>query len=160
MKMQWNHLTVFYLKKSDFFCLFTLIFSVIRGSIVVIMCFFMSRDKEPVKLERWRIIADEGLMKIKSFPHFFHGHYCAPHVRYVVWVWAELIIDFNIWKYPNSAFMFSRVFVRLQTVQWIPDFDFTVSSWKTVIKKHPKSLNISAIFIFPFCFHRRTIKTL
>uniref|UniRef100_A0A3B3HWN5 THAP-type domain-containing protein n=1 Tax=Oryzias latipes TaxID=8090 RepID=A0A3B3HWN5_ORYLA len=50
---------------------------------------------EPVKLERWRIIADEGLMKIKSFPHFFHGHYCAPHVRYVVcvqeaWQWLGL----------------------------------------------------------------------
>ncbi|XP_011476126.1 uncharacterized protein LOC101171580 isoform X1 [Oryzias latipes] len=41
-------------------------------------------DKEPVKLERWRIIADEGLMKIKSFPHFFHGHYCAPHT--VQWI--------------------------------------------------------------------------
>ncbi|RVE69876.1 hypothetical protein OJAV_G00082260 [Oryzias javanicus] len=36
-------------------------------------------DKEPEKFERWRIIADEGLTTIKSFPHFFHGHYCAPH---------------------------------------------------------------------------------
>uniref|UniRef100_A0A8C7X8U3 THAP-type domain-containing protein n=1 Tax=Oryzias sinensis TaxID=183150 RepID=A0A8C7X8U3_9TELE len=38
-----------------------------------------------VKLSLWRIIADEGLMKIKSFPHFFHGHYCAPHMRVLAW---------------------------------------------------------------------------
>ncbi|XP_061905407.1 uncharacterized protein zgc:153292 isoform X1 [Entelurus aequoreus] len=29
------------------------------------------------KPSRWRIIMDEGLMKINSFPHFFHGDYCA-----------------------------------------------------------------------------------
>ncbi|CAJ1076334.1 uncharacterized protein zgc:153292 [Xyrichtys novacula] len=35
-------------------------------------------DKEQNMPERWRIIVDEGLMKIKSFPHFFHGDYCVP----------------------------------------------------------------------------------
>ncbi|XP_017274778.1 uncharacterized protein zgc:153292 isoform X2 [Kryptolebias marmoratus] len=30
------------------------------------------------KMEKWRIIVDERLMKIESFPHFFHGDYCAP----------------------------------------------------------------------------------
>lgn len=28
--------------------------------------------------DKWRIIVDEGLMKINSFPHFFHGDYCVP----------------------------------------------------------------------------------
>ncbi|XP_008327580.1 uncharacterized protein LOC103392678 [Cynoglossus semilaevis] len=28
--------------------------------------------------DKWRIIADEGLMMIESFPHFFHGDYCTP----------------------------------------------------------------------------------
>uniref|UniRef100_A0A3P9H910 THAP-type domain-containing protein n=1 Tax=Oryzias latipes TaxID=8090 RepID=A0A3P9H910_ORYLA len=67
------------------------------------VCLHLSHDflltlivHKPVKLERWRIIADEGLMKIKSFPHFFHGHYCAPHVCCVVWVqeaWQWLGLD-------------------------------------------------------------------
>ncbi|XP_038562001.1 uncharacterized protein zgc:153292 isoform X1 [Micropterus salmoides] len=35
-------------------------------------------DKEPQKIDKWRIIVDEGLMKIESFPHFFHGDYCVP----------------------------------------------------------------------------------
>ncbi|XP_026181206.1 uncharacterized protein LOC113141171 isoform X2 [Mastacembelus armatus] len=35
-------------------------------------------DKDPKKPEKWRIIVDEGLMKIESFPHFFHGDYCVP----------------------------------------------------------------------------------
>lgn len=36
-------------------------------------------DKDPKKSnDKWRIIVDEGLMKIESFPHFFHGDYCAP----------------------------------------------------------------------------------
>ncbi|XP_070837462.1 uncharacterized protein [Chaetodon trifascialis] len=35
-------------------------------------------DKDPKKSDRWRIIVDEGLMKIESFPHFFHGDYCVP----------------------------------------------------------------------------------
>ncbi|KAM6904683.1 uncharacterized protein FYW49_014750 [Xenentodon cancila] len=39
---------------------------------------FMSRDKDPKKSEKWRIIVDEQLMKIESFPHFFHGDYCVP----------------------------------------------------------------------------------
>ncbi|XP_029945526.1 uncharacterized protein LOC115387101 [Salarias fasciatus] len=30
------------------------------------------------KPERWRVVMDEKLMKIKSFPHFFHGDYCVP----------------------------------------------------------------------------------
>ncbi|KAM6967138.1 uncharacterized protein LKV04_019406 isoform 1-T2 [Tautogolabrus adspersus] len=38
----------------------------------------LSRDKEQNRPERWRIIVDEGLMKIESFPHFFHGDYCVP----------------------------------------------------------------------------------
>lgn len=33
---------------------------------------------DPQKPERWRIIVDHGLMKISSFPHFFHGDYCVP----------------------------------------------------------------------------------
>ncbi|XP_030262999.1 uncharacterized protein LOC115575252 [Sparus aurata] len=35
-------------------------------------------DKDPTNPDRWRIIVDEGLMKIDSFPHFFHGDYCVP----------------------------------------------------------------------------------
>ncbi|KAK1877003.1 Gypsy retrotransposon integrase-like protein 1 [Dissostichus eleginoides] len=36
-------------------------------------------DKEPKKSnDKWRIIVDEGLLKIESFPHFFHGDYCEP----------------------------------------------------------------------------------
>ncbi|XP_070704502.1 uncharacterized protein [Pempheris klunzingeri] len=31
---------------------------------------------DPKKSDKWRIIVDEGLMKIESFPHFFHGDYC------------------------------------------------------------------------------------
>lgn len=34
--------------------------------------------RDPEKPERWRVIVDDELMKIKSFPHFFHGDYCAP----------------------------------------------------------------------------------
>ncbi|XP_008293552.1 uncharacterized protein LOC103367333 [Stegastes partitus] len=30
------------------------------------------------KSDKWRIIVDEGLMMIESFPHFFHGDYCVP----------------------------------------------------------------------------------
>lgn len=41
-----------------------------------------STEQEPLigtkKSENWRIIVDEGLMQIKSFPHFFHGDYCVP----------------------------------------------------------------------------------
>ncbi|KAK2893502.1 hypothetical protein Q8A73_015986 [Channa argus] len=33
-------------------------------------------NKEPKKPDKWRIIVDEGLMKIESFPYFFHGDYC------------------------------------------------------------------------------------
>lgn len=40
----------------------------------------MFRDKDPKKVDKWRIIVDEGLMKIESFPHFFHGDYCVPQV--------------------------------------------------------------------------------
>lgn len=35
-------------------------------------------SRESRKPERWRVIVDEELMKIKSFPHFFHGDYCVP----------------------------------------------------------------------------------
>ncbi|XP_033998133.1 uncharacterized protein zgc:153292 [Trematomus bernacchii] len=36
-------------------------------------------DKDPKKSnDKWRIIVDEGLLKIESFPHFFHGDYCEP----------------------------------------------------------------------------------
>ncbi|XP_026218743.1 THAP domain-containing protein [Anabas testudineus] len=35
-------------------------------------------DKDSKKCDKWRIIVDEGLMKIESFPHFFHGDYCVP----------------------------------------------------------------------------------
>lgn len=30
--------------------------------------------------DKWRIIVDTNLMKIDSFPHFFHGDYCASQV--------------------------------------------------------------------------------
>lgn len=30
--------------------------------------------------DKWRIIIDTNLMKINSFPHFFHGDYCATQV--------------------------------------------------------------------------------
>ncbi|XP_028456543.1 uncharacterized protein LOC114570412 isoform X3 [Perca flavescens] len=41
-------------------------------------------DKDPKKSnDKWRIIVDEGLMKIDSFPHFFHGDYCVP--RDILW---------------------------------------------------------------------------
>uniref|UniRef100_UPI0037E813C7 uncharacterized protein n=1 Tax=Semicossyphus pulcher TaxID=241346 RepID=UPI0037E813C7 len=43
-----------------------------------------SGDKDPKTPERWRIIVDEGLMKIESFPHFFHGDYCVPQ-RDIQW---------------------------------------------------------------------------
>ncbi|XP_012774887.1 uncharacterized protein zgc:153292 [Maylandia zebra] len=33
---------------------------------------------DPKTSEKWRIIIDEALMKIDSFPHFFHGDYCVP----------------------------------------------------------------------------------
>ncbi|KAK2833072.1 hypothetical protein Q5P01_016961 [Channa striata] len=33
-------------------------------------------NKDPKKPDKWRIIVDEGLMKIESFPYFFHGDYC------------------------------------------------------------------------------------
>ncbi|XP_029365321.1 uncharacterized protein LOC115048149 [Echeneis naucrates] len=35
-------------------------------------------DKDSKRLDKWRIIVDEGLLKIESFPHFFHGDYCVP----------------------------------------------------------------------------------
>ncbi|XP_074512055.1 uncharacterized protein LOC141780638 [Sebastes fasciatus] len=36
-------------------------------------------EKDPKQSnDKWRIIVDEGLMKIESFPHFFHGDYCTP----------------------------------------------------------------------------------
>uniref|UniRef100_A0A665TMD5 THAP-type domain-containing protein n=1 Tax=Echeneis naucrates TaxID=173247 RepID=A0A665TMD5_ECHNA len=38
------------------------------------------KDKDSKRLDKWRIIVDEGLLKIESFPHFFHGDYCVPQV--------------------------------------------------------------------------------
>ncbi|KAM4716661.1 uncharacterized protein FYW61_016967 [Anableps anableps] len=35
-------------------------------------------DKDQKNIEKWRIIVDERLRKINSFPHFFHGDYCVP----------------------------------------------------------------------------------
>ncbi|XP_047212807.1 uncharacterized protein LOC124865035 isoform X2 [Girardinichthys multiradiatus] len=35
-------------------------------------------DKDQKHVEKWRIIVDERLRKIDSFPHFFHGNYCVP----------------------------------------------------------------------------------
>ncbi|KAA8585444.1 hypothetical protein FQN60_004138 [Etheostoma spectabile] len=47
-------------------------------------------DKDPKKSnDKWRIIIDEGLMKINSFPHFFHGDYCVPRVK-EPWQWLGL----------------------------------------------------------------------
>lgn len=43
-----------------------------------------SGDKDQNETDRWRIIVDEGLMKIESFPHFFHGDYCVPQ-RDIQW---------------------------------------------------------------------------
>ncbi|XP_034568122.1 uncharacterized protein zgc:153292 [Notolabrus celidotus] len=39
---------------------------------------------EQSETERWRIIVDEGLSTIESFPHFFHGDYCVPQ-RDIQW---------------------------------------------------------------------------
>lgn len=47
---------------------------------VLLFTVFMIRNKDPKKSEKWRIIVDEGLLKIESFPHFFHGDYCVPQV--------------------------------------------------------------------------------
>ncbi|XP_029912726.1 uncharacterized protein LOC115362886 isoform X2 [Myripristis murdjan] len=33
---------------------------------------------DPKRSDRWRIVTDEALMKIESFPCFFHGDYCLP----------------------------------------------------------------------------------
>lgn len=44
----------------------------------------MFRDKDPKKSDKWRIIVDAGLMKIDSFPHFFHGDYCVPQVSGII----------------------------------------------------------------------------
>lgn len=41
---------------------------------------FMIRDKDQKNMDKWRIIVDERLRKIDSFPHFFHGDYCVPQV--------------------------------------------------------------------------------
>lgn len=47
---------------------------------------FIFRDKDPKKSnDKWRIIVDEGLMKIDSFPHFFHGDYCVPRVSGIIY---------------------------------------------------------------------------
>ncbi|XP_041673008.1 uncharacterized protein zgc:153292 [Cheilinus undulatus] len=43
-----------------------------------------SGDKDPNRPGRWRIIVDEALMRIESFPHFFHGDYCVPQ-RDIQW---------------------------------------------------------------------------
>ncbi|XP_028268614.1 uncharacterized protein LOC114440386 [Parambassis ranga] len=42
------------------------------------------RIRKQKKCDRWRVIVDEGLMKIDSFPNFFHGDYCVPQSIY--WV--------------------------------------------------------------------------
>lgn len=40
----------------------------------------VSGFRDPKKPEKWRIITDAGLMKISSFPYFFHGDYCVSQV--------------------------------------------------------------------------------
>ena len=66
------------------FSVFFTLFITLKDSCFVssLMCFFvfLLRDKDPQKAEKWRVIVDEGLMKIESFPHFFHGDYCVPQV--------------------------------------------------------------------------------
>lgn len=44
----------------------------------------LPRDNEQNETDGWRIVVDEGLMKIESFPHFFHGDYCMPQ-RDIQW---------------------------------------------------------------------------
>lgn len=54
----------------------------------------MFRDKDPKKSnDKWRIIVDEGLMKIESFPHFFHGDYCVPRVSAIKHKLRKLCYD-------------------------------------------------------------------
>ncbi|XP_041829687.1 uncharacterized protein zgc:153292 isoform X2 [Melanotaenia boesemani] len=51
-------------------------------------------DKDKTNTEKWRIIMDERLMKIESFPHFFHGDYCVP--QNIQWAPDnELSVDCN-----------------------------------------------------------------
>lgn len=49
--------------------------------------------------EKWRIIVDEGLAKINSFPHFFHGDYCVP--RAIQWAPDDAVSTDN--KDPDNV---------------------------------------------------------
>lgn len=46
-----------------------------RSVCVSLMC-VTSDFRDLKKPEKWRIITDAGLLKISSFPYFFHGDYC------------------------------------------------------------------------------------
>ncbi|KAJ0000942.1 hypothetical protein NQD34_005962 [Periophthalmus magnuspinnatus] len=49
-------------------------------------------NKVPVLTgEQWSVILDEELLKIHSFPHFFHGNYCVSQVT-APWQWLCLDI--------------------------------------------------------------------
>ncbi|KAF3846111.1 hypothetical protein F7725_003189 [Dissostichus mawsoni] len=53
-------------------------------------------DKDPKKSnDKWRIIVDEGLLKIESFPHFFHGDYCEPRCSQTACEDPEKLIEIN-----------------------------------------------------------------
>uniref|UniRef100_A0A8D3A879 THAP domain-containing protein 1 n=1 Tax=Scophthalmus maximus TaxID=52904 RepID=A0A8D3A879_SCOMX len=60
---------------------------------LVQLVFRTRRLPEAQKSDKWRIIVDEGLMRIESFPHFFHGDYCLPQVRCVSETAITGIID-------------------------------------------------------------------
>ncbi|KAI3359523.1 hypothetical protein L3Q82_013924 [Scortum barcoo] len=67
-------------------------------------------DKDPKKSnDKWRIIVDEGLMKIESFPHFFHGDYCVPRVN-----------DMIYYVITNQCFD-NLIICLFVDIQWAPD---------------------------------------
>ncbi|KAG7498045.1 hypothetical protein JOB18_047896 [Solea senegalensis] len=56
-------------------------------------------DTSLLTFGKWRIIADEGLMMIESFPNFFHGDYCAS--RDILWAPDDNVIIEN--KDPENV---------------------------------------------------------
>lgn len=78
------------------------------------------RFRDLKKPEKWRIITDAGLMKISSFPHFFHGDYCVSQVRE-----THFSDSFSIPFYFSNHNR-TKCF---QDIQWAPDNDESVSTF-------------------------------
>ncbi|CAN9506008.1 unnamed protein product [Ophioblennius macclurei] len=51
----------------------------------------VDNSREPSETEKWKGIGDGELMKIKSFPHFFHGDYCVP--KHIHWASDEDVVE-------------------------------------------------------------------